>query len=584
MGYELTTNSVTRVHEGSRRSATEAGKPHTRMGRRARLRLWLLAVLTVYALLALFHLGWPDLGVDEGRFGISALNILSDPHQLAIVSEDPLGGVGTKPYLYPLTLAASIALLGRTEFAVRLVNVLVLALGGLFVYWTIRSATRKDGLALLTFSSFLLNPWTITYARSAMPEPLVVCAGCLALLAAEKWRLTFSLRWAVVCGSALGFGYMAKLWLVAPFGGAAFIVFLGPLFRHKEVKTVLASLAALLFSFLLAASTHLLLVALLAPDLIRNWLNLYFLFSLKTRVAGGGYDPAMWFRPWWFYGGVLFKSTFFALPLFFTGLEVLFRQRRRTAIGVVLVLLSPVILFSAVAVKQASYIYPAFTAVAFLLAIGCAAVWNDEDRHQSLVWGLPLSGLIAFFFFTKQLFDAKELLAIETVYLGYFFVVFTRGRRKRTAITLAFVTATCVSLFSDALVVRQMLQSRTHYREIAAFLARDLQGMNPRDLAFIAPEFPAMEFYTFRSGEYWGTFYRHKSLTSFLADLQSGKRKFYIVDRSGKLYGSRLLPGIFEAVSTHARDITSEVENTEREKLEVQVFENVYPGAVAFRQ
>src|SRR5258708_17385915 len=223
-----------RLGRGESRSGDNRG--------RLRFRFGVLAVLVTYGALGLFRLGWSDLRSDEGRFGISALNILSDPHHLAIVSEDPLGGPGTKPYLYPLALGASICLLGKTEFAVRVVNVVALALGAFLLHLTVRHATRSRGLAILTFALFLLNPWTITYARTAMPEPLVMCAGSLSLFAIVKWRSSFRLHWAVLCGIALGLGYLTKVWLILPFVGACFGVFLAALYSRVSQR-VLTSLA-----------------------------------------------------------------------------------------------------------------------------------------------------------------------------------------------------------------------------------------------------------------------------------------------------------------------------------------------------
>src|SRR5579859_7882868 len=85
-----------------------------------------ILILILYCCLTLIHLGTADLESDEGRFGTAGVNILTDHRQLALVSEEPAGGAGTKPYLYPLCIAASISVLGKTEFAVRFVNVIAL--------------------------------------------------------------------------------------------------------------------------------------------------------------------------------------------------------------------------------------------------------------------------------------------------------------------------------------------------------------------------------------------------------------------------------------------------------------------------
>ncbi len=98
-------------------------------------RIAVIATLLAYAALALFQLGKADLETDEGRYGISALNILYDYHQIAIVSPEP-GGVpwSTWPYMYPVELAGSILLLGKTEFALRVVNVLLMLLTAVCIY------------------------------------------------------------------------------------------------------------------------------------------------------------------------------------------------------------------------------------------------------------------------------------------------------------------------------------------------------------------------------------------------------------------------------------------------------------------
>ena len=169
--------------------------------RPSRTPAWLLLlVLGAYFTFAFVKLGSSELDIDEGRFGVSAINILSDPHQLATVSEDPLGQPGTKPYGYPVLLAASLWTLGKTEFAIRTVNVIVIAVGALFLYGFVVLVQGDQTLALLTFALFLLNPGTLTYARTAIPEPLVVAAGCLALFCAAKFVTKKSLPWAATSG------------------------------------------------------------------------------------------------------------------------------------------------------------------------------------------------------------------------------------------------------------------------------------------------------------------------------------------------------------------------------------------------
>ena len=148
----------------------------------------IIAVISLYFALTCFRLGWTDLGSDEGRFGLSAMNILTDHHQIAIVSEDPLGLPGTKPYMYPLTIAAVFALLGESEFTLRIVNVLSLLIAAFGFYALSMILIKNRTLSLLVFGLFLLNPATITYARVALPEPLVAAFGSMGLVAMARER------------------------------------------------------------------------------------------------------------------------------------------------------------------------------------------------------------------------------------------------------------------------------------------------------------------------------------------------------------------------------------------------------------
>lgn len=535
-------------------------------------------LFAAYFSLAMFRLGWADVGSDEGRFGTSAINILTDVRQLAIVSEDPLGEAGTKPYFYPLAIAGSMTALGKSEFSLRLVNVVVLALAGLAIYGAVRGALASQGLAILTLAFFLLNPWTISYTRTAVPEAMVVLSGCLALLAVERWHRTRQLRWPALCGLALGIGYLSKLWLIGPFGAACAGVFVGIAFRRRNARAWAGSaLAGLIFCGV--SASHLLLALWLTPAIFSHWWNIYFIFSLKSRVAGAGYDPAMWFKPWWFYGGAAFKATCLVLPPLFIGIRELLTARLKAFGYIAVALLSPILIFSTVAVKQTSYVYGALPAMAFIVALGCTAIWR-AGKSKTLIWATFLSAGVAGLFFAAHLFGAKELLAIEGLYSVYLggAAVARRGEPSRS-ISLAVVSAAtlCAMLAADVVAVGGTLMHRTNYREIAAFLRPFLAGTRPRDRVFVAPEFPAMQFYTFRAGEYWSTFYWQKSRDSLAQDLEASTPKFFIVDPSEALYGSQLDPGMVRLLREHARDVTTEIERSVGDELHVAVFRTLDP-------
>lgn len=531
---------------------------------------FIVVVLLFYGSFTLFRLGLFDLGSDEGRFGLSALNILSDYHQLAIVSEEPLGGPGTKPYIYPMFLAISMAVLGKNEFAIRAVNVIALAIAAWFLYGLVGNLLNDRALALLTFALFLLNPGTITYARCAMPEPFVVVWGCMGLFAAAQFCLYERLRWAVLCGLALGFGFLSKLWLVLPFLLGC-VILLAAKFREEYNRKFIHALVLGFFLFLLVSASHLFLVLWLAPELFPHWRSIYYVSTFKSRVAGSGYDPTMWYRPWWFYLAAFFKASFFGLPLVILGFHSLLKRHNLAATIVIAVLLSPILILSIFRVKQASYIFPAFPALALLLGLGCIYFAREAQRRE-VAFASLLSLAVAGFFLMKGVFDLREFSSILVLYLLPLTLVVAGPQFRILAKGIVFTALASAMLFAGALVVRNTLQHRTYYREIAAYFGPQLLSKNPQDMVFIAPEHPAMEFYTFRSGEYWETYYFQKSTSTFIHDLQGGAQLFYVVDPSGTLYGGRISPEKLKALYDHVADVTPEIENLLGEKITLQVF------------
>jgi 4-amino-4-deoxy-L-arabinose transferase-like glycosyltransferase len=324
--------------------------------------------MTIYSFLALFKVGSVDLGTDEGRFGISAVNILKDFHQLATVSEDPLGSDGTKPFLYQLCLAGSICVFGKNEFALRAMSALMLGTTGLLLYSLVAFQFKDRLLALFTLSFFLLNPWTLTYARVAMPEPAVLLWGSLALVASGRFVTDRNIAWTVLAGAALGFAFLSKMWLVSSFAFACFSMFAIAMSRGSRTSVVVGAVVAFTV-FVFVSAIHLALVAYLTPWNWQKWLSLYFGIYFKSRLRGdNGYDPSMWFRPWWFYQTWIFKSVFFGLPLLLSACSVLIRKKRYPELCVVMMLLSPVLMYSLFRVKQTSYMFPVLPALAFLLA------------------------------------------------------------------------------------------------------------------------------------------------------------------------------------------------------------------------
>ncbi len=366
------------------------------------------------------QLGKPDLDADEGRYGTSALNILYDYHQIAIVSPDPAGVPwSTWPYMYPLELAGSILLLGKNELALRFVNVVLMVLSALCIYRLAVLLLKDRTIGLLAFGLFLLNPATIAYARSAMAEPSVVFWGCVALVAAASYSESGQPWQAGLSGAALGLGFLSKLWLILPFGAAVALLLLSRLPESKLGKTV-RDAAVGFVAFMVVAGSHLLLVRLLSPENLTIWLATYFHVAASTRVGGTGYDPALWYKPWWFYFGALFKGVFFGLPLVFLGISDLVRRRRFLVLGCVAWLVGPVFVLSLLKVKEAAYISQAYPAVALVMACGLLP-FLEATRAMEIALSTLASMALAAFFFSVGVVTRTQfvmMLALYAIYLA----------------------------------------------------------------------------------------------------------------------------------------------------------------------
>jgi len=533
-------------------------------------RIAVIAIFFLYGALALYHLGTPDLEADEGRYGTSALNIVNDYHQIAIVSPDP-GGVpwSTWPYVYPVELAGSILLLGKNEFALRIVNVVLMVLTALCVYWMAVLLLKDRTIGLLAFGLFLLNPATIAYARSAMAEPSVAFWGCAAMVAAASYRKSGRPLHAVLCGVALGLGFLSKLWLIMPFCAAVALLLLSRLPDEKLSKLVRDSILGVV-AFLIVAGSHLLLLRLLSPENLKIWLGTYFQGAASSRVGGAGFDPNMWYKPWWFYFGALFKGVSFGLPLLFLGISELIRRRRFLALGCAAWLVGPAIVLSLFKVKEAAYVSQAYPALALLMACGLLPFLETAQPVQIALSTLA-SIAFAGFFFVVGVVTRMQFLMMLALYVLYLAAALPKlllpGYRKYAAIAASIAAL----LFVDAVVVRRHLGHRTNYREVASYFRPRVGPLHPGVVILTSPEFPEFGFYLFRQGEYWDTFYFHKSDEQFRDELEHGDRLFYVVDPSGTLYGGKFKPEWEALLTQKTRDVTPEVEQAAGTKIKLRV-------------
>jgi 4-amino-4-deoxy-L-arabinose transferase-like glycosyltransferase len=534
-------------------------------GRFANSRLMLVVAISIYLLFALFELGKFDLGSDEGGFGLGALNIMHDVRQLAIVSERAASGPGHKPYMHPLLLAGPLAILGPSAFSLRLTNVILLLLAGIVLYGTLRQLRATKRLASITAALFLVNPATITYARTVIPEPALVFWGCIGLYCAVRYYNGPRWYWAVLSGAALGCGFLCKLWLIGSFVAACGLLCIFP-GRRYGMKVSIRGAIFLAIPLLVIGASHLLAVWLMTPADMPYWLSLYFGVSARDRFAGQGYDPQLWIRPWWLYGMALFRATFFAFPLLIGGGWRLLRRAKPEMIAVTAILLSPVILLSVFTVKETAYMSPIYPAVALLLALGCQDYVQElRSRLYVVAAVLSIGMAIAFVFLYHQ--SLKVLLALGLLYSSYLVASFVFPlRRFALGLSGAALLASC------AFVSYTTPERHTFYRDIGYYFKTALEKQRPNQISYISPEFGAIGFYFFRSGEYWDTYYFHKDTAQFAKELQDRVQVFYVVDPSGKLYGSRVSPQKMALLIEQCRDVTREIEKATGRPIPVHVF------------
>jgi len=279
----------------------------------------------------------------------------------------------------------------------------------------------------------------------------------------------------------------------------------------------------------------------------------------------------MWYRPWWFYFAGVFKITFVAFPMILLGIPALTKRRNAILIAVVVALILPIFVLSLFRVKETIYVFPVFPGLALLLALGLDYFFRSANRTEISVSTI-LSTLVAAWFYEHDVFLQRELILIEALYLVYLVAGLASSHYSvltRRAVAIALLLAMS---FVGAMAVRRTLEHRTYYREIAVYFKNSLWSLPPGKVAFVSPEFGAVSFFTFRTGQYWQTYYSHEDDTVFEGDLIDRRQAFYVVDPSGELYGGQPSPGEWQALQEHAHEITPEVEAFIGHRIALRIF------------
>jgi hypothetical protein len=222
-------------------------------------------------------------------------------------------------------------------------------------------------------------------------------------------------------------------------------------------------------------------------------------------------------------------------------------------------LILPIFLLSLFRVKETVYIFPVFPGLAIVVALGLDYFFRTATRTGIITFTI-VSMLVAAWFYRQSVFAQRELILIEVFYLVYLLAGFA-GSHYSVLTRAIVVTALLLATFVVGIMaVRRTLEHRTYYREIAEYFKNRLRSLAPGNVAFVSPEFAALSFSTFRTGQYWQTYYFHEDDAVFERDLIDRRQVFYVVDPSGKLYGGQPSPGEWQALREHAHEISPEVE------------------------
>jgi 4-amino-4-deoxy-L-arabinose transferase-like glycosyltransferase len=295
-----------------------------------------------------------------------------------------------KPILFFWSLAASLALFGCNEFAIKLPGLLFGALGaaaaGLLAR---RMFGRTAGVLAVVFHTSLLLPLALTEA--AVHDVALVPWATLAMLAFYDAAMHRDARATIglgaLAGTCLGLAILTKALTGVVLVGLPFAVWC--VFNWKlRPPVVLAGFVSLLVAAAVAAPWY---AAMEAAN--PGYLHYYFVerhllgYTTTTQLHGQ--------RAWWYYGPVLIGG---ALPWFvylFAPLRRLLAawtgrarsEEDRALELLVLWVAADVIFLSLAGSKLATYVLPVFPAIAALAACAWTRVLADESREvPSRAW------------------------------------------------------------------------------------------------------------------------------------------------------------------------------------------------------
>jgi dolichol-phosphate mannosyltransferase len=344
---------------------------------------------------------------DEGVNVTMAANIASSPERLLRPSVYPGGradwtaedlpALGNTPF-YPALLAIAGRRLGLPGMGL----VPLLSLWVTIAFSALLFGPESPRAGLYTALLLACSPAFLSQALSLEFEPTLTAfcaAGLYFVVRGTRLRRPGS---CLLGGALLGLGFLTKLWLIVPYAlaGCGFALVQTTLARSRDEHPLFLrrSLGAVLLGFTLTASAHLVLVAVLAPGDLGDWVESVYLgiFSGRGITAGklsGAADYAG--KPVWYYPVVLYQRHFHLLPLVLFGLPALLRRNRIHAIAALAMAFGAwlgVVVLSVPAVKEPLYVF-AVTPLWYALAgTSLAELEADTSKwrvgNRAAIWAV----------------------------------------------------------------------------------------------------------------------------------------------------------------------------------------------------
>ena len=357
------------------------------LGRRA----W-LSLATAFFLIYAVNLGASELSaIDESRTAVIARDMVQGGNWL--LPRTPDGYLSEKPPAYYALAAGASRVFGEGEGPLRGVSVLM-AFGTLLVVgWTAGhlDTPRTAAIAVGVLGSNILF---MSWARSAMVDmtfTFFLAAGMAAYLAARLGKLG---PWSAsaLCGVCFGLAVLSKgpLGLAFPVAAASFDVLVTSRgrFWKASIPWTAAGLASLIIFELsliwylpgtLAGGSEFLHTSLLDE-------NVYMPLGLSHGIAGSHTKP-----PWYYPS----RQFMILLPTAALLPEAIRRLVRRDAGRLTMTLTIWVaagfLVLMAASNKRWYYLLPLQPAIALLVALAIAPLW-DSEPPEALRWGTRLMG------------------------------------------------------------------------------------------------------------------------------------------------------------------------------------------------